>query len=98
MWLQVRKKVFRLSAASQGHPGIVQLFLDHGADANAKNVARSTQLHLAACRGHLQVVEVLMGRGADPCARGILVKRDPFPSGIEVEQPSGFRAICVNYI
>ena len=56
------------TAASQGHQEIVQLLLDHGADATAKDVSRETPLHLATCRGPV----VLLGLGADPRPRGIL--------------------------
>jgi ankyrin repeat protein len=56
-------------AASRGYADMVQLFLDHEADADAQSNDRWTALHVAAFYGCLDVVEVLLKRGADPHAR-----------------------------
>lgn len=54
------------SAASGGHAAIVELLLEHGADANAVQEGGFTPLHSAAQNGDRKSVEALLGAGADP--------------------------------
>jgi len=52
-------------ASSMGHYNLVELLLQHGAQANTRNTQDATSLHLAAQRGHAGVVQVLLEYGAD---------------------------------
>jgi ankyrin repeat protein len=54
------------SAASGGHPGIVKLLLEHGADPNAAQDGGFTPLHSAAQNDDRESVEALLEAGADP--------------------------------
>lgn len=47
----------------------VQLLLKHKAQAEARNAAGETALHLAAAAGHVEIVETLLAAHADPLAR-----------------------------
>ncbi|KAK8925489.1 Ankyrin repeat domain-containing protein 50 [Metarhizium anisopliae] len=53
-------------AAQNGHVAVVQLLLDHGADASLNYEFGSTSpLFFAASRGHLAIVKLLLDNGAD---------------------------------
>lgn len=54
------------SAASGGHAAIVELLLDHGADANAVQEGGFTPLHSAAQNSDHKSIEALLAAGADP--------------------------------
>jgi cytohesin len=59
------------SAVQFGHPDIVRLLLEQGADPNWPEgpcAPRGAALHAAARRGDRQIVEILLDRGADPNA------------------------------
>ena len=49
----------------EGRTEMVELLLDHGADAAAKTRLGSTLLHDAALKGHVPRVELLLRKGAD---------------------------------
>ncbi|PAV82846.1 hypothetical protein WR25_04331 [Diploscapter pachys] len=51
-------------AAQAGNVRKVKLFLEHGADINAKDHKEQTALHYAAMEGHLEVVRQLVEAGA----------------------------------
>ena len=54
-----------LRAAFDGEKDLVEAFLNHGADPNAKGNDDVTALHLAAWRGHKEIVEFLLKQGVD---------------------------------
>ena len=55
-----------LHAGSKGgHPEIVQVLLDAGAEVNPIDSFGDTPLMMAAMRGHVEVVKVLLSAGAD---------------------------------
>ena len=56
-------------AVENGQADTVQSLLDAGADANAKDMLKSTVLMLAAGAGHTEVLELLLGAGADVNAK-----------------------------
>ena len=45
---------------------IVQLFINHGANVNAKNKLGATPLHTASINGHLEIVQLLIKYDANP--------------------------------
>ncbi|HSJ89469.1 MAG TPA: ankyrin repeat domain-containing protein [Anaerolineales bacterium] len=53
------------SAAAGGHKKIVQLLLDHGADANVREQGGFTPLHAAAQNGDVEILHALLMGGAD---------------------------------
>ena len=55
-------------AAHSGHPGLVALILERGADPNSSS-AGYTALHAAVLRGEIAMVRLLLDAGADPNAR-----------------------------
>ncbi|RSL74133.1 hypothetical protein CEP53_000455 [Fusarium sp. AF-6] len=59
-------------AAKKGHTGLVELLLDTGFSANARDADQMTPLHRAAARGHMGVANVLLRRdAAGVLARGV---------------------------
>ncbi|KAH8816506.1 hypothetical protein F5884DRAFT_896275 [Xylogone sp. PMI_703] len=54
-----------LSAAAEGHIGVVKLLLENGADITILSNRRWTPLHLASYNGHIEVVKLLLEKGAD---------------------------------
>ena len=52
-------------AAAAGHKAMVELLLDHKADANGRDTSGKTPLHSAAENGFQSVVETLLARKAD---------------------------------
>jgi len=52
-------------AAENGHVGVVEYLLDHGADLSRVDKNGWTALHKSAGNGHTPVVELLVSRGAD---------------------------------
>ena len=57
-------------AARNGDTEVVQVLLDHGADANAIGKAENTVLYCAGGHGHLDISKLLLQHGADvqaPC-------------------------------
>ena len=54
------------SAAAGGHPVIVHLLLDRGAEVDDAQAGGITPLHVAAGRNDVAMVTLLLGRGADP--------------------------------
>jgi len=62
-------KTTPLSTASfSGHADVVEVLLDHGADASAKDAYGYTALHRSALMGHKEVVVLLLENGADVSA------------------------------
>ncbi|KAA0150830.1 hypothetical protein FNF29_04944 [Cafeteria roenbergensis] len=58
-----------LFAAASGHPEVLRLLLERGADAKARSVGGLTALHLACRYGGVEAVRVLLDSGADFEAR-----------------------------
>ena len=58
-------------AAHSGHPDVVRLLLDAGADPNRSIPGMPTPLQAAAEGGHADVVGLLLGAGADVNMRGL---------------------------
>ncbi len=59
-----------MRAASNGHTGVAELLLKHGADVNAtNNTTDSTALMYAVASGHADVAELLIKHGADVNAK-----------------------------
>ena len=56
-------------ASQQGHLGLVQLLLDHGADVFARSNEGRTALHMASEHGDPEILRFLISRGANPNAR-----------------------------
>ena len=56
------------SAAAGGHTDVARLFLDAGADPNARQALGWTPLHSAAHNGDIELVELLLAHGADPAS------------------------------
>jgi len=54
-----------MGAAAEGHEGIVQLLMDHGADVDAPSYNNARAVHAATAYGHASVVSKLLGAGAD---------------------------------
>jgi ankyrin repeat protein len=52
-------------AAEDGHPDIVKLLLERGADVNTSTISGIPALHLAAYFRHEEVVSLLLSSGAD---------------------------------
>jgi ankyrin repeat protein len=48
-----------------GHPAVVSVLLEHGADVNARSHAGCTALHTAATFGEVDLVRTLIGSGCD---------------------------------
>jgi ankyrin repeat protein len=57
-------------ASQEGYDDIVQLLLDHGADANREDSHGSTPLHLASQEGHDHIVRLLLNHVVDANAEG----------------------------
>jgi ankyrin repeat protein len=58
-------------AAEKGDTNVLLLFLEEGADINAKNARGGTALSFAVSNGRLETVKVLLAKGADINARDI---------------------------
>lgn len=58
-----------LRAVERNHPRIVQLLLEHGASAEARDKKGRTALMTAAWRNHWHILQVLIQRGADVNAK-----------------------------
>ncbi|KAJ1476899.1 ankyrin repeat-containing domain protein, partial [Baffinella frigidus] len=58
------------AACSKGHAGVVQLLLEHKADASTKATDGDTPLHDAVLGDHEAVVVLLLENGADASAPG----------------------------
>jgi ankyrin repeat protein len=58
-------------AAFFGHPNVVRLLLDRGADPNqqAQNAMQVRAIHAAVARRSAEIVRMLLDAGADPNAR-----------------------------
>ena len=57
------------AASYEGHDKIVQIWLDRGAEIDARDVSGRTALQIASSEGHNQIVEMLLDRGANVNAR-----------------------------
>ena len=55
-------------AVQEGHPDVVEVLIDAGADIEARTTEASTPLHYACENGKLAIVKVLVKAGADACA------------------------------
>ena len=58
-----------ITAASRGHPEVLELLLMKGASIQATNNSHNTPLHLAALLGHKAAVELLLEKGASTEAK-----------------------------
>ena len=56
------------SAVSRGHPDVVQLLIDAGADIEARNNFGHSPLLVASSKGKLSIVKLLVKAGAELCA------------------------------
>jgi ankyrin repeat protein len=56
-------------AACQGHPDVVRLLIERGAEVDSRDERRWTPLHFASRYGQLEVSRVLVDHGADVNAR-----------------------------
>jgi ankyrin repeat protein len=56
-------------AAREGHLGLVNFFIEKGAELNIKDASGTTPLHEAARSGNLEAMELLLSRGANPNAQ-----------------------------
>lgn len=56
-------------ASNTGHPKIVTILLENGADVNAKTIMGRTALHMAAGQNRMEVVKILLAKRADVNAR-----------------------------
>ena len=61
-----------MSAVIMNHPDIVQVLLEHGADANTKTSNGLTALTMAAL-GHTEIVKLLLSHGADMNAKDAMM-------------------------
>ena len=52
-------------AAHEGHPDIVRLLIEHGAEINKRKATSETALWFAAQKGQLEAMKVLVQHGAD---------------------------------
>src|SRR5262245_29818392 len=60
-----------------GHPEVMRLLIEHGADPNVRDVGdNATPLHVAAANRHLDSVRLLLDAGADPQGSGDLHNGD----------------------
>ena len=59
-----------MGAAYGGHPEVVEVLADGGAQLDLQDCDGGTALWWAACRNQLAVVRLLVGRGADQTIRG----------------------------
>jgi ankyrin repeat protein len=57
------------AAARNGHTGVVEYLLDHGAAIDTRGFFGGTGLHWAAINGHRNTVELLIARGASRSLR-----------------------------
>ncbi|KAF4432574.1 ankyrin repeat [Fusarium acutatum] len=57
-------EIVLISAVTEGFVGVVQIFVDHGADINIRNSHNATLLILAARFGHKDLVNFLLDHGA----------------------------------
>ena len=57
------------AAARNGHTGVVEYLLDHGATIDTRGFFGGTGLHWAAINGHRDTVELLIARGASRSIR-----------------------------
>ncbi len=82
-----------MMAASSGIGAAVKVLLDHGANANAKDLAHGqTALMFAASLNRADAIKVLMAHGADPAVTSLVAKveRDRFnPETGQPEKPQG---------
>ena len=53
------------AAADKGHPSVVMLLLECGADISSRDSSSRTPLHLASYHGYAEVVSLLINRGAE---------------------------------
>jgi hypothetical protein len=56
-------------ASRNGHPAVVELLLERGADPNVRGYFGAPALHWAAMGGHARVVELLLSSGAERSVR-----------------------------
>ncbi len=78
-----------MNASEKGYLNIVRLFIEKGANVNAKDsINEYTPLHFSAKNGHVNVVNLLLENGADP---NIKSKSGDIPS--EVAQRNGHNEV-----
>ena len=58
-------------ASSEGHPHLIEILVQFGAQIDARNNNFRTPLHIACLRGHLTVIKALVTAGADINAKDI---------------------------
>jgi hypothetical protein len=56
-------------ASDEGHPDVVRLLLEHGADPNVRDDSHDTLLHGVSQRGHVEIARMLLKYGADANSR-----------------------------
>jgi len=58
-------------AANEGHVDLIEPFLEHGSNIDARSRNFRTPLHIAAIRGNLGIIQAVMIAGADINAKDI---------------------------
>ena len=58
-------------ASSEGHPHLIEILVQFGAQIDARNNNFRTPLHIACLRGHLTVIKALVTAGADINAKDV---------------------------
>jgi ankyrin repeat protein len=66
-----------MTAAAEGHVGVMRLLLERGAEVNADCKYHETALHYAAENGHEEVVSILLSCGADPSRKDNILRNTP---------------------
>jgi ankyrin repeat protein len=73
-----------LLATARGHPAVVRLLLQNGANPNTLDIHRGqSALSLATARGHGVVVSYLLRHGADPDSRDLYTQCTPLHHAIQ---------------
>lgn len=81
------------AAAAAGHADIVELLLNAGADANARDKFGQTVLWKVARNGDLAITRLLLARGADVEARDFDSEQTPLMQAVLLDRPEVVNAL-----